>query len=425
MVQTLRVTPSTVEGTVRVPSSKSQTLRALLFASLAKGCSSIERALASPDTAAMVAACRAMGARIDACGSGYKVEGVGGIPAFDPGTCLDVGNSGIVLRLMAAVAALGKRKVILTGDDSICHQRPMQPLLAALEQCGVATTSQPGGKAPVTICGPMRNRAVTIDGADSQPVSALLIAGAVAPGTLHLTIVNGGEWPWVELTLHWLERMSIAYERTANQVIISGGQAFAAFEYSVPADWSSIAFPVTAALIGGKGSTIEGVDFADPQGDKRYFDVLEAMGAHFTISADCLTLQPGAQLQGGHIDINPIIDALPIAAVAATQAQSTTTIYNGVVARTKESDRIRVMAEQLQVMGACVEERHDGLVIHPSALHGGDVDSYGDHRVAMALVVAALAADRPSCVRNVACIGKTFPTFVEQMRGMGARLEYE
>jgi 3-phosphoshikimate 1-carboxyvinyltransferase len=207
----LFIGPSRLSGEILIPSSKSHTLRAILFASLAKGVSTIEEALPSPDTESMIHAIELLGAKVIREGKTLNISGVSGSfkKADDVIQC---GNSGQVLRFVGAVAALNPSYTILTGDASIRHNRPIGPLLDGLQQLGAtALSSRQDGYAPMIVKGPFTKNVATINGEDSQPVSGLLMAAAFAPFPIDLHVVNPGEKPWVALTLDWFSRLGIAY----------------------------------------------------------------------------------------------------------------------------------------------------------------------------------------------------------------------
>jgi len=236
----LIVRKSKIQGSVDIPPSKSQTLRAILFATLAKGKSTIRHYLQSPDTLSMIKACEQLGAHITLTPDHLDVIGVDGqITGAD--NVIDAGNSGIVLRFISGIASLGNSEVTITGDESICSQRPMQPMLDALNQLNVKATSNKGnGFAPITVNGPITPGKATLNGQDSQPVTALIIASAFSEGPTELQIQNPGEKPWVALTLDWLDRLGIPYENDQYaKYIIPGKSHIEAFDYTVPADLSS------------------------------------------------------------------------------------------------------------------------------------------------------------------------------------------
>ena len=418
----VKIRPGPLRGTIQIPSSKSHTLRSLVFALMAQGKSRILHPLPSPDTFAMLSAIRSLGAKIDMDQEALIVEGTGGKlqPAEDIIQC---GNSGQVLRFIGALAALSPSYTILTGDLSIRHQRPVLPLLEALTQLGaLAVSSRLDGYAPIVVRGPLKGGKATLSGEDSQPVSGLLMLGAFVP--LELEVKNPGEKGWIRLTLHWLERFGIPYEhRNFEHYKMKGGARLKAFDYAVPGDFSSAAFPLVAALLTHSEITLENLDLTDVQGDRAIVALLESMGAHFTSDRSKLTVKQSTSLQGIRIDVNDLIDAVPILAVVGCFAKGQTEIFNGAIARKKESDRIHSIAIELKKMGAQIEEKPDGLLIRPAALRGSaDLQAHSDHRLAMALAVAALAAEGESTIHGVECTAKSYPTFFDDFQKLGAQM---
>lgn len=418
------IRPCVIQGSLEIPPSKSQTLRALLFASLAKGKSQILNPLHSKDSEAMVSACRLFGAEITKTENGFEIKGVGGIPKIVENV-IDADNSGIVLRFCTAIGALMDQPVVLTGDHSIRHQRPMKPLLQALNQLRVRAESMRGDDyAPVIIRGPVQGGHVKINGEDSQPISALLIASALAPQTITIEVSNPGELPWIDLTLHWLDRLGIKYVREGyERYTMQGESSWNGFIYDVPGDLSSAAFPIVSALVTGSTLQLNNVDLSDPQGDKQLFDYFREMGAQLEVQRKSLVVRGGNPLKGIHADLNGCIDGIAALAALACYAEGETVIHNASVARSKECNRIRCLSEELSKMGADISETVDGLRIRGKALQGSRVYSHGDHRVAMALTVAAYGAKGSSLIEHVDCVGKTFPQFAEKMRMTGAHIE--
>lgn len=422
----LCVSPSKVAGTIAIPPSKSQTLRAILFGSVAHGKSTIENILESPDSNAMIAACRNLGAEIAHSRDCAIIDGISG-SFTGANDVIDAGNSGLVLRFMSAIGALGNRPVVITGDHSIRHNRPMNDLLNGLEQLGCRTeTLCANGYAPVVIKGPIQAGNAQIIGRDSQPVSALLMAAALSKGTYKIHVSDPGEKPWVDLTLQWLNKLGISYTNDAyHQYMIKGHGTIDAINYRVPGDLSSCAFPLAAAIITHSTLTIENVDLSDSQGDKKLFDILRLMGANIeeNPSKQQLIVRGNTPLKGIQIDINDCIDAIVILSVIACYAKGTTVITNAAIARNKECDRITAIAKELKKMGAKIEEHCDGLTIKESNLQGAEVWSHHDHRMAMALAISALGACGTTTIRDTTCIAKTYPCFVQDFTSIGATIE--
>lgn len=423
MGTTARIKPSLLQGTVEVPPSKSQTLRAILFGLLATGKTVISRPLFSPDTDAMMAGCRLLGAEVSI--RGQTIEIVGNLRGAED--VIHAGNSGLVLRLLGAVSALVPEYTVITGDYSIRHLRPIQPLLDGLTQLGAfAASAKDDGSAPIILKGPLKGGTALIDGADSQPVSGLLIAASFTPAKTELFVTQPGEKPWVALTLNWFDRLGIAYKNdNFEKFTLPGHASIQAFEYTVPSDLSSAAYPIAAALITNSELTLTNIDMDDLQGDKQFIFQLQKMGAKITIdrASHTLTVAKGSHLKGAKIDINNFIDSLTLLSVIGCFAEGITEIVGGKVARYKESDRIRAIVTELKKMGAQIHEREDGVVVEHSPLHGASLDSHADHRMAMSLAVAGLGAKGESVISDIGCVAKSYPPFFEHLRKLGAKIE--
>lgn len=421
-----RVRKSTLSGRVTAPPSKSHTLRSILFATLADGDSVIDNYLHSPDTLAMISACRQLGATIKVSDERLDISGVSGKPQL-PDDVIDAGNSGQVLRFITAVAALVPGHVVVTGDHSIRYNRPVKPLLDGLRGLGANCTSLKGDNhAPIILHGPIKPGVTILDGQDSQPVSGLLIAAAFLPGETEIYVSNPGEQPWIALTLDWFDRLGIKYKQDGYQkYLVYGNSHIQGFEYTVPGDFSSIAYPLVAAIISQSEIEIYNVDMSDPQGDKLLVDILISMGANITIDLrrQRLLIKPGSYLQGKKININRCIDAITILAVVGCYAEGTTTLTHGAIARKKECDRIACITAELKKMGANIEETADGVKVTKSHLTGAMTQSYNDHRMVMSLAIAGLGANDETCIENVDCVAKSYPNFIQHMKQLGCTME--
>jgi len=295
-------------------------------------------------------------------------------------------------------------------------------LLSALEKLGAVVKST-GGKCPLTIRGPIKGGKTTVDGISSQFVTSLLFACPLAKEDTEITVENLHERPYVEITLDWLKKLDTKFEqKELDWFRIPGGQKYKAFEREIPADFSSATFAACAAAITGSEILIKGLDFADHQGDKEVFTYLKNMGATVAHTSEGVIVK-GGELKGIDINMNSTPDALPVLAVVGCFAKGTTRLLNVAQARLKECDRIAAMATELTRMGGKVEELKDGLVIHQSKLRGTEVHGYDDHRMVMALAVAGLAVDGKTVIDTAESIGVTYPSFVEDMKAIGANIE--
>ena len=416
---------SQLHGTLTIPASKSHSQRAILFASLAAGTSIIDNILPSPDILAMIRACRSMGASITSDKDHLIIGGTNGQPQALK-EVLDVGNSGQVLRFIAALVSLTAEYNLITGDHSIQQHRPMQPLLDGLTQLGVLAESKNNtGTAPILIKGPWQSYVATIDGAVSQPVSGLLIAAAFAQQPTIIHVQNPGETTWVDVTLDWFSRLGITCQhQNYAEYHLTGNSRYSGFTYTVPGDLSSCAFPVVGALITNSEITLHNIDLQDIQGDKELIFILQQMGANIIIdrASKSIQVKKSPELTGITLNVNAFTDAVPILAVLACFATSKTILTGAATTRTKESDRLSAITQELNKMGAKIIEHADGLTIHPAKLIGTSVHSHQDHRIAMALSIAALAATGETCISNIECVNKSYPDFAQELAGIGAEI---
>jgi 3-phosphoshikimate 1-carboxyvinyltransferase len=418
----LSVGPSSgLKGRVRIPPNKSHSFRALIMAALAQGVSKIHNPAVSNDWMRGVEALEMFGARVDPKAERtWEITGTGGL-LNTPEDTIDCGNSGIILRFFMALAACCEGYTVLTGDHSLRHIRLCQPLIEAINSLGAWAVSTKGdGHAPVVVRGRLRGGRAEIDGMDSQPVSALLIAAALADAPTELIVRRAGEKPWVAVTLGWLSKCGVEFSNdNFERYRIRGKSRWKAFETTIPLDWSAALYPMAAALLTpGSEVHLPGMDYGDTQGDRLVVDVLKAMGGDIEIRPDEVVAR-SSRLVGRTIDCNDFIDQFMLLAVVGALAEGETTLTNAEVCRHKECDRVTEMAKALRAMGADVQERPDGLVIRRSQLRGASIDSRADHRMVMTMAVAAMAARGQTTISNCECVKKTFPDFVPQMRQLG------
>ena len=422
----IQTKPSSLAGTLSIPGSKSHTIRSLVFGMLAEGKSEITAPLFSADTLSCIEGCKIMGADIEVIKGDpatIHVRGVGGKPRPSK-DFIDVGNSGTSLRLLAGASALCDMKITFDGDDSI-RTRPMQPLLNALKNLGVKTSSlRENGKCPVTIHGPMIGGKTDVEGLSSQYLSSLLISTPLAPKDTEIRVIDLHEKPYVELTLSWLRYFGInVTHQNLETFLVKGGQTYPAFKRRIPADFSTACFPLCAAAVTKSRIAVQGLNFSDPQGDKAIFEHLKKMGMTLEQDGETTFIDGrSVSLKGMEVDMNATPDALPVMAVIGCFAEGTTSLKNVAQARIKECDRIAAMTKELRKMGAFIEELPDGMIIHHSALKGTEVHGYSDHRIVMSLALAGLASQGSTIVDTAESAAVTYPDFVKDMQSLGADL---
>ena len=417
-------TPSLV-GSISAPPSKSQTMRAIIFAALAEGVSEISNYLFSPDTLKLLDAISMIGAEVTRTNSKLIIKGTGG-GVQQPQKIIDVGGSGIALRFLTAILAAYPSLSVLSGDQSVVRQRTMGPLLSGLTQLGAyAYSVNDNGMAPIVVCGPISLDRCVVDGYDSQFVSALIVVAAFSGKKITINVVDPGEKPWVQMTLDWLDFLGVCYSNNNYRSLeIYGIKTLKAFDYEVPSDFSSLAFPVAAAVITNSNITINNIIDDSSQGDKKFFDVLNDMGASidFDASKKCIFVGSSGSLRGRKIDINKMIDAVCVLAVVGAFAEGKTEIVGAENAKNKESNRLSVMASSLKCLGCDVVETVDGMVVKKSNLSGGECHSHQDHRVAMALSIAGLVSSKEVLIRDCSCVNKTYQGFYNELINLGGNV---
>jgi len=423
----LKVRPSKLSGEITAPPSKSYTHRAFMIAALARGESKIINPLLGLDTQATIDAVRALGAEITQEGDVWRVRGTGGKikPRVD---MIDARNSGTTIRLMSAIAAISPKPVRLTGDESIL-KRPMGPLVEALEKLGAkARCEGKQGRPPIVVGGGLSGGEVEITGAvSSQFISALLIASPYARDDVELTITGGlRSKPYIEITLELLDAVGakIRRNKSLTEFKISGGQTFRPIDLTIPGDFSSAAFMLGAAALTGSTVRVNNLDVRRAQGDRRIVKLLDEFGADVKVHGKAVEVSGAGKLSGIEADCGDNPDLVPVLAVLGSVADGRTRLTNIPHLRFKETDRLRALAAELKKLGAEVEELPDELRLEGVRhLRGARLSSYGDHRIAMAFAVAGLIARGETIVDGAESIPVSYPSFVDDMRKLGARIE--
>lgn len=416
----LTIAQSTLHGTVVVPASKSHTIRAVVAAALAGGESVIDTPLESADARAARHAYAMLGAEIAVEPRRWRVQGTNGC-LKTPDDVINVANSGTTMRMaLGSAALLDSGAAVLTGDAQV-RRRPCGPLAAALNALGAQVRStRNNGCPPMVVTGKMRGGEAEIEAVTSQYVSSLLMNAPLAEGDTRLRVPLLNEKPYVVMTLDWLERQGVrvSHNEDLSEFHIPGAQRYQPVNRPVPADFSSATFFLAAGALPGNDVCCRGLDMNDPQGDKEVVNYLRAMGAEVGESADGIVVRAGT-LRGCELDLNATPDALPMMAALACFAEGVTRLVNVPQARLKETDRIRVMREELTKLGARVTELEDGMVIEGSALHGGAVAGHDDHRVVMALAVAASAIPEDVVIHGAEAVNVTYPGFMDDLASLG------
>lgn len=411
--KTVQITPAALEGEVRVPPSKSVTHRALICAALSKSKCRVENPLLSDDTIATAACLRILGA-------GFSGDTIDGSGFLKRGGILPCGESGSTLRFMMPLSCLANDVCVLNGEGRLL-KRPVQPLADALNELG-GKVSTANGFAPVSTRPGLSGGTCHLPGdVSSQFVSGLLMALPLCTKPSEIRIEGKLEsGPYVELTLDVMRHFGVSVEETENGYSVQP-RPYRAKSFNVPGDWSSAAFWLVAGALGG-GVTVENV-VPDKQADSAIVKLLQKMGGKPNLTKDAGTTSNRSKLTGTDIDVSDCPDLVPILAVAGCFASGKTRLYNAARLRLKESDRLAAMACELRKMGANVEEKPDELLIHQSALTGApNLESHDDHRIAMALGVAATLAEGSSSLAHSDCVAKSYPSFFNDLKKLGGHV---
>lgn len=426
-----KIVKNCVRGEMNVPSSKSHTIRAVTIATLADGKSVINNPLPSRDGIAALNAAKKFGAKCTVSEDQWIIEGLGENIKV-PDDVINVDNSGTTLYFMASVAALIPEWTVFTGDNSI-RTRPINPLLDALNTLGVSgtTTRSEVHSPPFMVKGPLSSGTVKVSGNPSQYISSLLLVAPMCEGLTRIETDNPAEVPYIDMTIDWMRRSGITVnydEENYRYFEVKGKQKYQPFTRTIPNDWSAVAFPLAAGLTPGSELTINNLDFEDKQGDSKIVDIFLDMGANIEIDKENnrLKVVGDKELHGVTIDCTNTPDALPMLSVIGCIAKGTTILENVAGIRAKETDRVAVMEKELRKMGAKIETEHNKMTIYGGqALKGAEVESYDDHRVAMALSVAGLFAEGETIVNDSDCVNVSFPDFYEILNKLGAGFKVE
>jgi 3-phosphoshikimate 1-carboxyvinyltransferase len=409
-----------LDATVRVPGSRSLTNRALLAAALADGESELSGCLESDDTEAMRDCLGALGVRVEVAGDLFHVAGAGGRLAA-PTRTLDVRYSGTTARFVTAAATLAAGPSRIDGEPRM-RERPIDDLVHALVELGaVITIEGRDGCPPLRVAGGgLPGGSAVIDASrSSQYVSGVLLAAPCAERDVTLRIKDGilVSRPYVEMTLAVMRAFGAEAGWRGDDVLHVTARPYRATRYAVEPDASSAAYPLAAAAIAGGRVRVEGLSADSVQADVRFLDALEAMGCTVVRGPDaCEVRGPDGPLRAVDLDANDFPDASMALAVVALFADGPSRIRNVGNLRIKETDRLSALETELRRLGAGARAGRDELVVEPApeAYRGAAVETYDDHRMAMALALAGLRIPGVE-IRDPDCVRKTWPDYFDAL----------
>jgi len=424
---------SRIKCNIPIPGDKSISHRAAIMGLLAEGETRITNFLKAEDCLNTLAACQQLGATVDWRNEELIIQGCGLKGLKPPQSVIDCGNSGTSVRLLSGVLAGQPFESVITGDEQI-RRRPMQRIIDPLTRMGARIESEPGGLCPLRIRG---GKLKAIDYvspvASAQVKSCIILAGLFAQGKTSVSLPSGSR----DHTERLLRFFGVALasgtalssgsgpgQLPNEKILVDGSPKLDGRKINIPSDISSAAFFMTAAaLLPGAELRLKRIG-VNP-GRSGVIRVLNDMGAEVVMEnprqeagepvAD-LTIKGKGFLKSARISgplVPDMIDEIPILAVAAAAAEGETIISNAAELRVKETDRISVLATELSNLGVEVEERPDGMLIQGGNIRGGEVDSHGDHRLAMSMAIAGLVSEQGVTIKNPQCVNTSFPGFWE------------
>ncbi|UEM41065.1 3-phosphoshikimate 1-carboxyvinyltransferase [Pectobacterium aquaticum] len=410
-----------INGTLNLPGSKSVSNRALLLAALAEGKTRLTNLLDSDDVRHMLTALTALGVdyHLSSDRAVCEISGLGGAFTASQPLELFLGNAGTAMRPLAAALCLTDGDIVLTGEPRM-KERPIGHLVDALRQGGAKIDYlEQENYPPLRLHGGFQGGEISVDGSvSSQFLTALLMTAPLATQDTQISIQGDlVSKPYIDITLHMMKAFGIEVRHENYQrFFVAGRQQYRSpGDYLVEGDASSASYFLAAAAIKGGVVRVTGVGRNSVQGDIRFADVLEKMGATVRWGEDYIECERG-ELHAIDMDMNHIPDAAMTIATAALFAQGgTTTLRNIFNWRVKETDRLAAMAIELRKVGAEVEEGNDYIrITPPTKLKVAEIGTYNDHRMAMCFSLVALS-DTPVTILDPKCTAKTFPDYFEQL----------
>lgn len=416
---------SRAQGHVTIPGSKSLSNRILLLAAMSQGSTNISNLLNSDDVRHMLTALNQLGVDYDISEdrTTCTVHGKGGPLATGQQETLFLGNAGTAMRPLAAALCFGSGHFTLTGEERM-FERPIGDLIDAMRPLGIDVAyGGADGYPPLTInaC-KLAPATLEIDGRiSSQFLTALLMAVPLLGQAVTIKVLGDlVSRPYIDITLDVMQKFGVTVEHQNYQTFTVPGQQryVSPGDILVEGDASSASYFLAAGAIGGGPVRVHGTGTASVQGDARFAEVLETMGADVTWSEQWIEVSAKGPLQAVDLDLNHIPDAAMTIATTALFAEGTTSIRNIYNWRVKETDRIQAMATELRKLGATVEEGEDYIrITPPEHIEGAAIDTYNDHRIAMCFSLAAFGTDH-LVINDPGCTAKTFPDYFTRFAGI-------
>ena len=415
--------PKKLKGTVAIPSSKSLSHRAIIAASLSDEESVISNVMFSKDILATIEGMKALGAKIEIEGTTLKIKGS---RVKRTRNMIDANESGSTLRFLIPIALVNSEPIEFIGHNHLVN-RPLDSYFEIFDKIGIKYTHPKDAYLPLKTSGGLTSGVYEVKGnISSQFITGLLFALPLIEGNSIIKIIGQLESKgYVDLTLDILSKFGISIINHNYETFeIKGNQSYRGYNYTVEGDYSQTAFFLIAGAMGAEVK-LKGMNQVSYQGDKKIVDDIKALGGTVKFDDELLYCLP-SQTKGATIDFSQSPDLGPALTVLSSVSEGTSHFTHVARLRIKECDRVTCMKEELEKLGARIDEEPDTMRIYGvSKLHGGVVDSHNDHRVAMALAMTSLKMNEPLTILNAECVSKSYPTFWNVFEELGGKITYE
>lgn len=403
-----------VQGSLTPPSSKSYAQRALAVSLLAQGPTVLRKLDFCQDTLSALGCIHTLGAEVIEVDE-HTLSIGGGLSPRE--STLHVGESGLASRLFTPIAALANRPLRIVGRGSLL-ERPMQMMIEPLKQLGVRVTDN-HGYLPFEVCGPLRGGEAEVDGSvSSQFITGLLLALPMAATDTTLHVSKAVSTPYLDMTIDTAARFGVdIFHRDYAEFYIPGGQRYKGLDLTIEGDWSAAAMLLVAGAVAGE-VCVENISALSKQADTAILDALARAGAEVIIEGDSITAKQ-RELHGFEFDATQCPDLFPALAALAATAEGETILYGTNRLTHKESNRAETIAEEFQKIGISVDISEENVMrIRGGKIRATEVESHNDHRIAMALAVAALCSEGVMRIHGAECVAKSYPDFFEQLESI-------
>ncbi|WP_085829173.1 3-phosphoshikimate 1-carboxyvinyltransferase [Clostridium massiliodielmoense] len=429
-MENIKITPSELNGEINIPPSKSLAHRAIISAGLSDGVSNIENIIFSEDIKSTIRGMKSLGIKIDDITNENKkslgrktLKVIGKEKLTLENDTIDCSESGSTLRFLIPIALRAEKAVTFTGRGKLVS-RPLDVYYNIFEDQGIKYKTT-NNQLPLTVDGKINSGEFHVKGnISSQFITGLMYTLPFLDGDSKIIIITELESKgYVDLTIDMLKKFGVEIENNNyKEFIIKGNQKSTSRDYRVQGDFSQGAFFIVAGILGSKVKTLD-LDIDSLQGDKAIIDIVKKMGSNIKVGRDYIETKK-SKTYGITIDASECPDLVPILAVLGSVSHGTTRIINAERLRIKECDRLKAMATELSKIGADIKELEDGLIIKGKCkLKGGVVDSWNDHRIAMAMAVASIKCTEPVIIQNSMAVNKSYPDFWKDFEKVGGIID--